>query len=222
MQVDLWVQLVTDAILRSSLEDYLPVHVEVVDGVPVTQPFRCADHWLPAPARRVAPRAAGARPGLSRVDPRQLPVLQSPLPATRNVPRRRRVRALRSRGQRPFARGPRGAGDRPRRAAHHQLPGAGSSRIRLVASAVGPSRALRAAAPCPPPKAGSRAPALAEPRAAWSDPGERLSVAVAKSGSPRATRGCSHGPREATVPASRCPRELLSRATSEPVRLSWK
>lgn len=48
MQVDLWVQLVTDAILRSSLEDYLPVHVEVVDGVPVTQPFRCADHWLPA------------------------------------------------------------------------------------------------------------------------------------------------------------------------------
>jgi len=47
-QVELWVDLTTESIDASSLEDYLPARFERVDGRLQRQPFRCADYWWPA------------------------------------------------------------------------------------------------------------------------------------------------------------------------------
>jgi len=47
-QVELWVDLTTESIDASGLEDYLPARFERVDGALQRQPFRCADYWWPA------------------------------------------------------------------------------------------------------------------------------------------------------------------------------
>lgn len=70
-QVELWVDLTTESIDASGLEDYLPARFERVDGRLQRQPFRCADYWWPAVGLTQA--------GLSSLVVLDLDELQDPL-----------------------------------------------------------------------------------------------------------------------------------------------